>query len=241
MYFRRKWQVILCGTLLALACGSNSAARADIVSVLFTGFNPSDPSGMDFFKESLDSNFSADFPTFDHTSRVFRYSERSEAFDFINSQSQIDHLFIAGHSWGGNATIRLATEWLLPADITVDASFQFDSVDIFDGGLGDNVLPSNVTNGYNFYQIPTGFFEPGGDRNVAGALNFNAEDFFNDTSITHTSIDNDTRLFDLFYSRMRTIVVSQSSVVNPQSVPEPGVTLPVALGIIYFCTRRKRR
>ena len=241
MYFRRKWQVILCGTLLALACGPGSVARADIVSVLFTGFNPSNPSGMDFFKETLDSNFSADFPTFDHTSQVFRYYERREAFDFINSQSQIDHLFIAGHSWGGNATIRLATEWLLPADITVDASFQFDSVDIFDGGLGDNVLPSNVTNGYNFYQIPTGIFEPGGDRNVAGALNINAEDFFNDTSITHTSIDNDTRLFDLFYSRMRTIVVSQSSVVNPQSVPEPGVALPVALGIVYFRTRRQRR
>ncbi|MDG2015411.1 MAG: hypothetical protein P8J33_18040 [Pirellulaceae bacterium] len=240
MYFHRRWQLILLGSFLAMACGHGSMARGDIVSVLFTGFNPSNPSGMDFFKDSLDSNFSADFPAFNHTSQVFRYSERSEAFDFINSQSQIDHLFIAGHSWGGNATIRLATEWLLQANINVDASFQFDSVDIFDGGLGDDVLPSNVTNGYNFYQIPTGFFEPGGERNVSGALNVNAEDFFNDSSITHTSIDDDTRLFDLFYSRMRTIVVSQSSVVNPQSVPEPHVLFPLAIGLVYWRTRRQR-
>ena len=168
-----------------------TSLRADIVTVLFNGFNPDDPSGMDFFEDSLQANFAADFPTMTHSSQVFGYNQTSQAFNFINSHSQIDFLFLAGHSWGGNALIQLATELLLPAGITVDATFQFDSVDILGGGLGDDVLPSNVMYGYNFYQIPTGFLEPGGEDDVMGALNFNAEDFFNDPSITHTSIDND--------------------------------------------------
>lgn len=205
---------------IILFCAAQSA-QAGVVSVLFTGFNPSNPSGMDFFKETLDSNFQSNFPTLNHSSAVFRYSQRRAAFEYISSQDRIDHLFIAGHSWGGNAMIRLATDWLLPAGIEVDASFQFDSVDIFDGGLGDDVLPSNVHYGYNFYQIPTSIFEPGGEQFVAGALNINAEDFYNDPTITHTSIDNDTRLFDLFYSRMRTIVINDLSVVQAQSIPEP--------------------
>lgn len=215
-------------------------SQAGIVSVLFTGFNPSNPSGMDFFKDTLDSNFQSDFPTLNHSSEVFRYGERSEAFDFISSQDEIDHLFIAGHSWGGNAMIRLAAEWLLPAGIEVDASFQFDSVDIFDGGLGDDILPSNVNYGYNFYQIPTSIFEPGGEQFVAGALNINAEDFYNDPTITHTSIDNDTRLFDLFYRRMRAIVINQRSVVQAQSIPEPSGIIPLVAWLAWTGVRRSR-
>jgi len=136
--------------------------------------------------------------------------------------------------------IRLATEWLLPAGISVDASFQFDSVDIFDGGLGDDVLPSNVDYGYNFYQIPTSIFEPGGEQFVAGALNINAEDFYNDPTITHTSIDNDVRLFDLFYSRMRAIVINNRSVVQAQNIPEPTGFIPV-LGFLAWRGLRRSR
>lgn len=219
---------------------ATSVSQANIVSVLFTGFNPSNPSGMDFFKDTLDNNFQSNFPTLNHSSAVFRYGERSEAFDFITSHNAIDHLFIAGHSWGGNAMIRLATEWLLPAGISVDASFQFDSVDIFDGGLGDDVLPSNVDYGYNFYQIPTSIFEPGGEQFVAGALNINAEDFYNDPTITHTSIDNDVRLFDLFYSRMRAIVINNRSVVQAQNIPEPTGFIPV-LGFLAWQGLRRSR
>ena len=239
MFSRRLFLYIALMTAAWLAMIPVNQIQADIVTVLFNGFNPGDPSGMDEFKVTLDANFAADFPLLTHSSQVFEYHERGQAFNFVNGHSEVDQLFLVGFSWGGNAMIRLAQEWLLPAGIMVNASFQIDSVDLFDGGLGDDVLPSNVINGYNFFQIPTGFLEPGGEQNVVGALNVNAEVFFNDPSITHTSMDDDSRIHDLYYARMRTIVTNAYSPINPQSVPEPlaGVWLITGLGL---CRRPRR-
>jgi hypothetical protein len=225
---------------MAVILWVNSAARADIVAVLFTGFNPDNPSGMDFFNDYLTSSFASDFPAETWSSQVFGYDQRIQAFDFINGHSQVDELFLVGHSWGGNALIRLATNLLLPAGIGVDATFQIDSVDIFDSGLPDDVLPSNVDYGYNFYQIPTGFLEPGGEQDVAGALNVNAEDFFHDPTITHTSIDNDSRLHELFYARMRSIVVQRTSPLPLMPAPEPA-SLPMLAGLASAAMLRRRR
>lgn len=208
---------------------SGRPVSADVVTVLFSGFNPDNPGGMDFLKQDLDTRFAADFPNLDFSSQVFAYNRRQEAFDYINSFAELDRLFVVGHSWGGNALIRLARQQLLPAGIPVDATFQVDSVDIPDFGPGDNVLPANVISGYNYYQIATGLFEPQGEQNVQGAVNINVEVLFNDTTITHTSIDNDTRLYDVIYGNMRL------------AIPEPGalVFLVGGLGLVAGLSRRR--
>ena len=216
--------------LLAMMFLCSQPVAADIVAVLFTGFNPEDHGGMDIFKEDLDSRFAADYPVYTFSSQVFAYSERQEAFDYASEFAAIDQLFVVGHSWGGNAVIRLAEEHFRPAGVSVDVTFQIDSVDIFDFGLEDNILPTNVVAGYNYYQIATGLFEPGGEQNVIGAVNINVEELFNDTSITHTSIDNDERLHDLIYSHMQLSLV-----------PEPGALTLTGWAALILAARRRRR
>ena len=86
MNSRRFLKNIYVLTSLALVLIFAQPTSADIVTVLFTGFNPDSPSGMDFFKDSIDSNLAADFPNLTQSSQVFAYNERNEAFNFINSQ-----------------------------------------------------------------------------------------------------------------------------------------------------------
>ena len=85
------------------------------------------------------------------------------------------------------------TNFLAPDGVDVDLTVQIDSVSNFDPG-SNNQLPFNVDVGFNYYQDSTGFLEPQGVDVVQGATNINTEVLFNDTSITHTSIDNDPRL-----------------------------------------------
>ena len=73
-------------------------------------------------------------------------------------------------------------------------TIQLDSVAHLGSGANDQ-LPTNVDVGFNYYQISTGgIFEPQGEDVVQGATNINVEVLLSDTSITHTSIDNDPRL-----------------------------------------------
>ena len=220
-----------CFLFLILCAISGTPLHGDIVTVLFTGFNPSNPSGMDELNQTLTSNFAADYPNRSFSSQVFEWNQRQQAFDYINNFNEIDRLFMVGHSWGGNALIRVAQERLLPNNMGVDATFQIDSVDIFDPGLGDDVLPPNVGIGYNYYQLATGLFEPQGEMSVLGAVNINVEALFNDPGITHASIDNDTRLHDLIYLNMQSTLI-----------PEPGsLFLLVAAGLGLFCFVRRSR
>lgn len=214
--------------MLAVVLTVAKPAAADIVTVLFTGFNPDSPSGMDFLNADLADRFANDYPSLTFSGQVFAYDQRQDALNFINGFTDIDQLFLVGHSWGGNALIRLAEQLLLPNGISVDASFQIDSVDIFDFGLEDDVLPANVETGYNYYQIATEPFEPQGETFVLGATNINVEVLFNDTTITHTSIDNDLRLYDVIYNNMQTSLV-----------PEPGTMVIMGFGLVLVGLRRR--
>ncbi len=233
MNIRQTVRQILCVAGLTVILAVAQPVRADIVTVFFTGFNPGSPSGMDDFQDDLAIRFANDFPNQTFTSDVFTYDDRAGAFAFINGVSQVDHLFLVGHSWGGNALIRLGENLLLPNSITADASFQIDSVDIFDPfdpGIDDDMLPSSIDAGFNYYQIATGsdIFE--GERNVQGAANFNAEILFNDPNITHTSIDNYLPLWDEIYGHMFLVVI-----------PEPGSAGLVGLGLLALVGKRRQR
>ncbi len=220
---RRFLSLVILATVL---CTSNPA-RGDIVTVLFTGFSESSPSGMEALDATLASRFAAGFPALTYSSEVFQWFERSDAFNFINSFSDVDALFLVGHSWGGNQMIRLAQLDLLPAGITVDASFQIDSVDI-PFGLPDDVLPENVETGVNFFQISTGPLEPQGETFVEGAININVEERFPDTIFTHTNIDDDPQVHNLIWNYMQA------------AVPEPGGCGVIGLGMLWLAARRRR-
>lgn len=61
-----------------------------------------------------------------------------------------------------------------------------------------------------FFRFSTGFFEPQGEDFVSGATNINTEVLFSDTTITHTSIDDDARL----HARIAANILAN---LNPES------------------------
>ncbi|GEM_PF-1744978 len=173
--------------------GSQPAVALTNQVVMFTGFlaNLDTNSGMDF----LNATLADEIP--DYLGQVFEWDEQEQAFDWIQQQaSDRATLVLIGHSFGGSSALQVANNYLKPIGVAVDLTIQIDSVTNFDGGV-NNLLPSNVDVGLNYYQISTGFFEPQGEDFVVGATNINVEVLFGDPSITHTSIDNDPRLFDL--------------------------------------------
>ena len=97
-----------------------------------------------------------------------------------------------GHSWGGDEAIELASDRRIPG--SVDLLIQLDS-----WGLGDEVLPSGVRHGLNYYQIRTSWWELQGATSVRGSMDVYVEGLYqnhnvSDADITHTQIDD--ALFD---------------------------------------------
>lgn len=170
--------------------GASTAFALTNQVVLFTGFLAGSNAGMDYLNAHLAS---AGIPNY--LGQVFEWSEQDEAADWIFANaSERATLVLIGHSFGGHSALQVANNNLKPEGIGVDLTIQIDSVANFDGGV-NNVLPTNVDVGFNYFQISTGFFEPQGVHVVTGATNINTEVLFGDTSITHTSIDNDARLY----------------------------------------------
>ena len=140
---------------------------------------------MDDLDATLASVFGGN-PTQPFSSQVFAYTDQQEAFDFIDGFTDLGCLVLIGHSFGADSAIELVTDFLSPAGIPVDLLIQLDSV-----GIDDDVLPPGVFEGFNYYQISTGFFEPEGEPFVAGSTNYQVEDLYGVTNadITHTTID----------------------------------------------------
>lgn len=188
---------------------------------------------MEALNFELSDRFESSELQLDYSGQAFQYTEREDALDYINGIDNIDYLILIGHSFGGSSAIQLAENFLAPNGINVDLTFQIDSVDNPYGAPSDNALPNNVNAGYNYYQISTGFFEPQGETFVEGATNINTEIYFNDTSITHTNIDDDIRLHNQIYNDMRLVVV-----------PEPNsmaLMLTIFFSIGYTIRRPTRR
>ncbi len=184
MMFHRCFAAILWLVLCQSAWGATTQV------VLFTGFlsGAGPNTGMGILNSTLSQ---LGLPGY--TGMVFEWNNKQGAFDWLQQTGNRTTLVIIGHSFGGNSTLQLANDWLKPVGITVDLTVQIDPVKNFDSGAND-VLPTNVDVGYNYWQESTGFFEPQGEDFVAGATNIQAEVFFNDNSITHNSLDDDPRL-----------------------------------------------
>jgi len=177
--------------ILSAVFGGHQPAAATTQVALFLGFgsSPGSGTGMNELDDTLAAPASG-IPGY--AGMVFEWGDKQEAFDWIEQQSDRTTLVLIGHSFGANSALQLANNFLIPAGIDVDLTVQIDSVENFDGGWNDQ-LPTNVDVGFNYYQ-KGGF--PQGERNVVGATNIDAEIEFNDTGITHTSIDNDDRLHE---------------------------------------------
>ena len=187
----------LLGIVLALVpltgvdnCGQATAGTTQVALFLGLGATPNTNQGMDILNSTLSAA-----SIHDYDGMVFAWNQKQAAFDWIQQSIDRTTLVVIGHSFGGNSTLQLANNFLLPAGVDVDLTIQLDSVENFDGGW-NNQLPTNVDVGFSYHQIAT----PGdvqGEVNVQGATNINAEVLLNDTSITHFTIDNNTSLHDL--------------------------------------------
>lgn len=219
--FRKIFISLILGT-----CFCTAPAYADrINAVLFTGFSgTSGHGGMDILRLELINELGAN-------AAVFSHLQGRAALNFVeDNQESSCCLVLIGHSFGGDAVIEFANNYLNPSGIQVDLSVQIDSV-----GLFDDVLPGNVREGLNYFQIPTSFNEPGGEQNVQGAANFNAETLFNinPNALTHTNIDSYIDLRELIAGKVAEVCVG---------APEPGtLTLTGILALLGYAWRRQKR
>lgn len=214
-------KLLIAGAMLTL---SSVPAYADrITIVLFTGFSGSSgTAGLDTLSQTLRGSL----PNID--SRVFGHTQGQAALDFVNANQQGRCcLVVIGHSLGGDAVIEFTNNFLNPAGIMVDLTVQIDSV-----GVGDQILPSTVMRGINYFQISTGLFEPQGAMNVQGAININVEMLFDDNTITHTSIDDDVRL----HARIVNDVANKC-------IPEPATMVLLSTGLagVGAAVRKRRK
>ncbi len=181
--------------------GSQLAAALTNQVVLFTGFlaGSGPGTGMGLLNESLAA---AGIPNY--LGQVFEWTQREQARRWIEQQANDRAtLVLVGHSFGGSTALQVAHDELKPLGIRVDLTIQLDSVRNLIDGAANNVLPTNVDVGINYYQISTGLLEPQGEDFVSGAANFNVETVFGDTTITHTSIDDDPRMHYLIGLNIR--------------------------------------
>lgn len=225
MSVKRLSRLVKIVSAICVMCMAQNAHASLVKVVLFTGFSSSSGNaGMNTLNNTLSGAFGAP----PYMGRVFGHTEQQEAFNWITSmEDDIWTLVIIGHSLGGDSVIELAEDFLLPAGKNVDLTIQIDSV-----GVGDEVLPSNVDTGINYFQESTGLLEPQGAMSVQGATDINVETLFGDPTITHTSIDDDVRLHNR-------IVQDIAANLNVE-VPEPSTLVMLVLGGVIITARRGR-
>lgn len=201
---RRTRRVLLLAALCLSVVQQAAALTNQVVFINGFGSDAGPGTGLGILNTTLAA---AGIP--DYLGMVFEWTQRQEAFDWVQRETaNRSTLVLIGHSFGGNSALQLASDFLKPVGVAVDLTIQIDPVKNFYSGAND-VLPTNVDVGLNYYQISTGFFEPQGEDVVQGATNINVEELFIDRSITHTSIDNDPRL----HARIRQNILAN---LNPQ-------------------------
>lgn len=188
--------------------------KTRIVAVLFAGNRWSGSSdiektGVNALKQTLSDAFDDSI-----TARVFGYSEHSKAHDFVEGELDRNSIIVLiGHSVGGDSVLEVACDEL--EDQTVHLTIQIDPV-----GVANNRKPDNVKAAINYYDkeyLITADY-------VVGAANVEVEDIFNDTTITHTRIDDDLRLHGLIVQDINSIATPTDLVLQMESANEGIIT-----------------
>ncbi|NCS12995.1 MAG: DUF2974 domain-containing protein [Microcystis aeruginosa G13-09] len=120
-----------------------------VVIIVFTGFASqtlNEITGMQKLVDALRQEAKLD--RLDLKIPIFAWDEKKDAINYLSSLrlNNNDKLIVIGHSYGGDTAILLAKE-LKKRNRRVDLLVQVDSV-----GSSDDVLPSNVAKGINYYQ-----------------------------------------------------------------------------------------
>ncbi|SFU39426.1 nidogen-like domain-containing protein [Nitrosospira multiformis] len=198
---------------LSFASWSGPASSVPIVVGLMEGYSLWQGQENTIGINSLNSAIRNRLVGENYYSRVFDWDQVDEAanyFRLFNSSTN----YLIGYSRGGYQALRVANE-LSGEDISIDRLVQLDPVRC--GGTGayasDNVgdcrlsnpfrpissifssgpqiVPDNVVSATNYFQTGGGIT---GEREVTGANNVNVNDLFGDTTINHSTIDDDLRL-----------------------------------------------
>ncbi|MEA5534133.1 Mbeg1-like protein [Crocosphaera sp. XPORK-15E] len=120
-----------------------------VVIIVFTGFASQTLSEITGMRKLVDAfRQEAKLDRLDLKIPIFAWNEKKDAINYLSSLrlNNNDKLIVIGHSYGGDTAILLANE-LKKRNRRVDLLVQVDSV-----GSSDDVLPSNVAKGINYYQ-----------------------------------------------------------------------------------------
>lgn len=188
--------------------------RQNVVA-LFTGFSGSsgDNIGMEEIRQLLLQN-----PDVVIDARRFGHSQQRAAVQFLRSHAGTADIVLIGHSFGGDSTIEVA-ERLRNEGLSVDKLVQLDSV-----GVGDDLLPGNVSTGLNYFQ--TGDLI-NGEQPVGGSTNVNAEVHLGLTAdeLTHTNIDNNGAIQAEIVDFKLTDALPTGAGVTPPNSPTRNVSI----------------
>jgi hypothetical protein len=136
--------------LIAQAQGTDVPSQSNrVIIVVFTGFASqtiNETTGMQKLVDAFRQEAKLDQSNLKMP--IFAWDGRKDAISYLNSLGlkNNDKLIVIGHSYGGDTAILLANE-LKKRNRRVDLLIQVDSV-----GSSDDVLPSNVAKGINYYQ-----------------------------------------------------------------------------------------
>ncbi|MCZ8226057.1 MAG: DUF2974 domain-containing protein [Microcystis sp. LE19-84.1B] len=158
-----------------------------VVIIVFTGFASqtlNEITGMQKLVDALRQEAKLD--RLDLKIPIFAWNEKKDAINYLSNLrlNNNDKLIVIGHSYGGDTAILLAKE-LKKRNRRVDLLVQVDSV-----GSSDDVLPSNVAKGINYYQaddnpISLGRFKV--QQEVINSTNLDVNSVFRNELISNNS------------------------------------------------------
>ncbi|NCT52270.1 MAG: DUF2974 domain-containing protein [Microcystis aeruginosa G13-03] len=195
-----------------------------VVIIVFTGFASqtlNEITGMQKLVDALRQEAKLD--RLDLKIPIFAWDEKKDAINYLSSLrlNNNDKLIVIGHSYGGDTAILLAKE-LKKRNRRVDLLVQVDSV-----GSSDDVLPSNVAKGINYYQanddpISSGRFKV--QQKVINSTNLDVNRVFrnelisnNSYPLNHGSIDDSNVVHQAIIQQTLNAIA-----VKAQSEPKPG-------------------
>jgi hypothetical protein len=191
--------------LVLAVIGPLAAQSTDPIAVaLMTGFNPGANPGMAVLNAKLQTEFGGGgAPPF--SSQVFSYTDQSGASAFLAAAGPNAKRVLVGHSWGASSNYSLAQNVLGPMGLDVALQISVDWVSQSNPFSATTpTVPATILLAYNYHQTSTNFLEPVPSQTIIGAArNLDMEIVFGDSSIVHTSVDDDARVHALVIERVR--------------------------------------